>query len=404
VTLPPAGPARNVALYPWQRFFQNLLFWQAIWFLYFQQELSASEAILLYAVYDLTVTLLEVPSGWFSDRLGRRMTLLISGTGWVAGSVLLAVGGDFWIFMLGQAALGAGSAFMSGTDASLLYESLVAEGREDEVEAQELRAWRFSFSALGLSAVTGGALSLLGHPLAFGLSGAAAAVALAITARFVEPPHSRVESTEIERLTHMVGQLRQPVLGWLFALSLVMYGYSHLPFVFGQPFILEAVGGVGLSASAPLVSGGVVSLMMLVSVGASMVAERLRDLMGLRAILLLAFGMQVLLPLALSLSASVLLIAVLLLRMVPDALSRPFITARIMPLLSDDSRATFLSLKSLCGRIAFAGSLALISGAGGAGEMEFEAIRRVLGGYAAAGAVIWLALWWWSRRVALERQ
>ena len=32
----PPGAARNVALYPWFRFCRGLLFWQAVWFLYFQ--------------------------------------------------------------------------------------------------------------------------------------------------------------------------------------------------------------------------------------------------------------------------------------------------------------------------------------------------------------------------------
>ena len=58
---------RNVSLYSWFRFFRELIFWQAIWFLYFQNALTPAEAILLYAVYDVSTTLLEVPSGWFSD-------------------------------------------------------------------------------------------------------------------------------------------------------------------------------------------------------------------------------------------------------------------------------------------------------------------------------------------------
>ena len=52
--------ARNLRLYPWYQFFRSLLFWQAIWFLYFQQELSAAEAILLAATYDVATTALEV--------------------------------------------------------------------------------------------------------------------------------------------------------------------------------------------------------------------------------------------------------------------------------------------------------------------------------------------------------
>lgn len=398
-----SGAARNIAIYPWQRFFQNLLFWQAIWFLYFQAELSAAEAILLYAVYDLTVTVLEVPSGWMSDRWGRRMTMVASATAWLLGAALLALGGGFWVFAVGQALLGAGSAFMSGTDSSLLYESLVAEGREDEVERHEFRAWRFSFSALAISAVSGGVLAGFGYPMAFWATAAGAAVALAIAGAFVEPPRAVLApATEWRRIREMLAQLRKPILAWLFALGVMMYGYSHLPFVFGQPFILQALDGMGLAAEAPFVSGAVVSAMMLVSVGASHLAERIRGRIGLRAILLLAFAMQVALPAVLMVSASVVLIAVLLLRMVPDALSRPFVTARIMPLLASESRATFLSLKSLVGRVFFAGSLALLSGAGGAGEMSFEAIRLVLGVYVVIGAAVWTALWFWSRRVELS--
>jgi hypothetical protein len=63
--------ARNITLYPWIKFCQNLIFWQAVWFLFFQTELSAADAIVLYAIYDIGTTVLEVPSGYLSDRLGR---------------------------------------------------------------------------------------------------------------------------------------------------------------------------------------------------------------------------------------------------------------------------------------------------------------------------------------------
>ena len=80
-----ADMARNVSLYPWFKFFQNLVFWQAIWFLYFQNELSPSEALLLYVIYDVGTTVLEVPSGYMSDRLGRRLTLIAAA---MAGSAV----------------------------------------------------------------------------------------------------------------------------------------------------------------------------------------------------------------------------------------------------------------------------------------------------------------------------
>ena len=90
--------------------------------------------------------------------------------------------------------------------------------------------------------------------------------------------------------------------------------------------------------------------------------------------------------------------AILFIRMVPDSLSSPFIVARIQPLLSDESRATFLSLKSLAGRLLFASSLWLASfQTTSVGEMTHGEIRSVLVWYV---AVIGLAVA--ARRVPVD--
>lgn len=383
---------RNIALYPWLKFCQNLLFWQAIWFLYFQSSLSAAQAITLYAIYDIGTTLLEVPSGYMSDRLGRRVTLLASAAAGALGSFLLFAGDSFAAFALAQICLGAAAAFASGTDSALLYESLTTAGRKDEIEAQELRAWRFSFGALAFSAVTGGLMGLWVPALPF-LAGGCAFVAMLVVAWRLHEPTHRQSTQTVPATASLRAALVHPVLIWLFALSTLMYGFSHLPFVFGQPFILDALGDVGLSAEAPLVSGAISSAMMLISVAASMIALRLRRWMGLAGILLLAFAMQIGLISVLAFNGSTIVIGILLLRMVPDSLSRPFIIARIQPLLSDGTRATYLSVKSLCGRVLFAGSLFLASTtASDVDLMTHAQIRHILTYYVIAGLIGFAAL------------
>ncbi len=91
---------RNITLYRWSRFLRSLIFWQAMWFLYFQDVLSASEAILLYAVYDVSTTILDVPSGYMSDKFGRRKTLSASAFAAFSGAVCLAVGDSFITFAI----------------------------------------------------------------------------------------------------------------------------------------------------------------------------------------------------------------------------------------------------------------------------------------------------------------
>ncbi len=396
--------ARTIALIPWYQFCNSLLFWQAVWFLYFQSELSGAEAIILYSVYDIATTVLEVPSGYFSDRIGRRFTLLLAAVCSLVGCLALAFGGSFAVFALGQSLLGAGSAFKSGTDSALLYGSLAVAGRTEEVEAQELRAWRFTLAGFALSAITGGAMSLWSTKLPFHATAAAFAVAAVLVASMSAPsaklstaPSMRSSTASLRRA------LKQPVLAWLLVLSVLMYSFSHLPFVFGQPFILQALEGLGIAAQAPVVSGAVTSAMMLVSVLASLVAVGLRRRLGLPLLLLLAFGLQIALVGALAASTSVLVIAVLLLRIVPDSLAYPFILARIQPLLEDETRATYLSLQSLGGKIFFAATLMLAATtAQQAGALPAEDLSSILAWYAAGGVICLLGLALTARRIALE--
>lgn len=400
--------ARNVALYPWFKFFQNLIFWQAVWFLFFQQELSASEALLLYVVYDVSTTALEVPSGYMSDWLGRKRTLIAAMLSGVTGMMLIALGDSFEVFALAQFCIGAGAAFASGTDSAFLYESLAADGREDEIEAQETRAWQFTLSGLAISAVTGGLIAGISYELAFVAAALALLCAAALTIWFREPIHD-------DDVVHEAGlraqwallrsAMSQPVLLWLFVLAFLMYGFSHVPFVFGQPFIAEALAAGGWQADAPMVSGSVSAVMMLTSVLASLVALRLRKRIGLTAILLLAFAMQIGLIATLTLTDNALAIAVLLLRMVPDSWSHPFIVARIQPMLADAGRATFLSLQSFTGRLMFAGSLFIASrNAPATGEMAYSDIQVTLGWYAGVGAVMFIILIIAARRIQIEQE
>jgi MFS family permease len=383
---------RNIALYPWFKFVQQLLFWQAIWFLYFESRLSAAEAILLYVVADISTTVLEVPSGYMSDRLGRRVTLLVAALCNLAATVLLVVGEGFEQFALANLLLGAAGAFASGTDASLLFESLKAEDRAGEIEAAELRAWRFSFVALALSALSGGVLAQYDDVLPYVATAMAAGMLLAITLLFREPPHVTLSSHR-DTLQAIGTSLRQPTLLWLLCLVLVMYVFSHIPFVFGQPFMREALTAAGYAAQTPLISGGVTFAMMVISVTVSLVALPLRKRLGLPGILLLAFGMQVALTTALAISNSLLVMALLLFRMVPDSLSQPFIRARIQPLLPDGIRATYFSVQSLAGRLLFAATLSVAAARSADGAvMPYGDMQVILSAYAICGLIFLLAL------------
>ncbi len=102
------------------------LAWIAVFFLYMSQVLPMAQVIQLSAIYYLSVFALEVPSGYFSDRFGRRVTLLISASSMVIANICFLIGGSFGWFAVAQFFLAAGIAMQSGTDIALHYDSLKA--------------------------------------------------------------------------------------------------------------------------------------------------------------------------------------------------------------------------------------------------------------------------------------
>ena len=121
---------RNLKLYPWYSMALESLFWAPVFILLFASKFSISEVLLLESVYYIAVVILEVPSGYVSDRMGRRPTLMAAAALLGLSYILFFLGDSFLVFALAKVLMAAGFAFKSGTDASFhydTYQSLVVQ-------------------------------------------------------------------------------------------------------------------------------------------------------------------------------------------------------------------------------------------------------------------------------------
>ena len=84
--------ARNAALYPWYAGLFNCFFWMPVFFLFFNEHLTVAQVLRLEAIYYVAVVVLEVPSGFFSDVVGRKPTLLLSSLSFFAAYLLFPYG------------------------------------------------------------------------------------------------------------------------------------------------------------------------------------------------------------------------------------------------------------------------------------------------------------------------
>ena len=394
-----AAMERNVRLLMVFETSRYLLFWLPVFFLYFSSILPLEDVLLLEAVYYFGLVLLEVPSGWFSDRVGRRVTLLIAMAAQTVGGVLFVTTSSLLPFLVGQLCLAASEAFVSGTNNAMLYDSLSVVGREREIGAQSETMVSRGFLGLAISSLIGGVLAGFDMRIAYALAAAAGIAAFGLAWRMVEPAHPPAADESADRgqvsFFSVFGKLRDGTLLWVFAFAVAMTVFDHVPYEFLQPYIgfLTAGYGQGDYAPTPAVSGCLLCVMMLLASWSATRAMALSDRFGWGPALLLCMALQgaIIVGMMLVLHPAILLLIAL--RAVPMGLWYPMMNAIVQPKLDRGIRATYLSLQSLAGSLAFSGTLFLASWAvGDVATLNAELMSTVLMVYGIGVVVVLLAL------------
>lgn len=379
---------RSVRLYPIYAPLAQAYFWLPVFFLYFNEHMPIEQVLRLEAIYYVAVVVLEVPSGYLSDTLGRRLTLLISAASAIFAYALFFLGGSFGIFVLAQIGLAASMAFRSGTDTSFHYDLLKCLGREDAYPQREARITRNVFIASAGAALLGGAVSIFALRVAYGLSLLAACVAFALVLLFAEPDReastARQASGFFLQIRACLAYLSQPVLGWLMLFSVFMTVVNHIPYEFYQPYI-QLLGG---EAPTPLLTGLHTALTMGIAAWFARQSIRLRDHLGTRSALMLSAGVQVVLIALMGFFFHPVVALLLALRSVPRALMIAPLNAAVVPRLQQHHRATYLSIQSLIGRLSFSLCLTLLAGISEGSDIGLSHTLLHCAVFAIAGCVV----------------
>ncbi|MBT8436783.1 MAG: MFS transporter, partial [Gammaproteobacteria bacterium] len=302
---------------------------------------------------------LEVPSGYFSDRIGRRTTLMIAAGALVTSHCCFIIGGNYWWFAAGQFLLAAGIAMQSGTDTALHYDSLKALGRESEYAGREAKAEQWGLIMLAIATLSGGALGLIDLRLAYVFSLLSAIIMAVLVWRFVEPVHAD-ETTALPQSFGSVVlscfvKLREPLLGWIFLVVIVLYALAHIVYEFYQPYItLLQLPLLAASSYAPLISGVVISISMFGGAIGARASIAWQSKLGLIGVLAVAMLMQLGIVAAMAIAVSPLVLALVCARNFPMALVHAPVRAAIAPRIERGQRATYLSLQGLSERLFFA--------------------------------------------------
>jgi MFS family permease len=178
---------------------------------YNENGLSELNIYILQAIYSISVAVMEIPSGYMADIVGRKKTLVFGALLGTLGFVIYSFSTSFSGFLVGEVILGLGGSFISGADSALLYESLAAMRMKHRYLKFEGRVMAIGGFAETAAAICGGALAaLFSYRTVYFSQTVIAALAIPAALLLLEAPRKKI--AERPSLGHITRVCRESLL------------------------------------------------------------------------------------------------------------------------------------------------------------------------------------------------
>ena len=169
------------------------LFMPIIWLFYEENGLTITDLFVIQAIYSVTIALIEIPSGYLADVLGRKKSMVIGTFFGFLGILTYSLSFGFDGFLLAALCLGIGQSFISGSDTALMYDSLVELNRSDDFIKLEGRTISMGNLAEAVAFMLGGLLAEISLRTPFYYQVGIALIGFIIALLLVEPNVHRLK-------------------------------------------------------------------------------------------------------------------------------------------------------------------------------------------------------------------
>ena len=213
------------------RLFRYSYFHVAIGLIYFQSVgLTLSQALSLESIYYISKAIFDIPGGYFSDKVGRKPSLIISGFLCAIAYLVIGTNSTYTVFAGAEILLGLAMSMTITSDSALLFDELKERNAENMYRRAEGRGWalrNFGFGAASAIGAWIAAETTLGVP--FIVSAAVISIASIIAIFYIKEPNFKPSSSGESWYKNVLEILKKP---------------SFLPIVlfFGVTFIAVRIG------------------------------------------------------------------------------------------------------------------------------------------------------------------
>jgi MFS family permease len=194
----------------------------------------------IFSIITISTALFEVPTGIFSDMIGRRNTIILGAATSVVFTALYALALNFWILALAALLEGLATSFYSGNNEAFLYDTLLEEKQEHRYAEFLGKTSKMFQIALAISSVS--AIVFLFNNqfrIVFWISVIPQIICLFLAFFLREPAvHSKKSGNIYEHLKEaFFGFIHNRKLRMLSLTSIVGYGVGEATFKFNAAFI-----------------------------------------------------------------------------------------------------------------------------------------------------------------------
>ncbi len=189
---------KNIKLIALFNFFTDFNLFGAILIIYFAKVTgSYTLGMSLFSITMISSALFEIPTGIFSDYIGRKKTMMLGAFCSVVALTLYATGGDYWILFAGALFNGLQRAWYSGNNDALLYETLANVGKKEEYDHYLGKTGSMFQIAAAIAVIIGGFVAVKSFSLVMWLSVIPQIFCLAISFLITEPEREKNRSSNI---------------------------------------------------------------------------------------------------------------------------------------------------------------------------------------------------------------
>ena len=333
-------------------FLRNFLVIMPIIVLFLQENgLSMTQVLILQSIFAIGIVVLEVPSGYLADMIGRKKTIVMGVILASIGHMIFSISHSFLGFLTAELFFSVSVSFISGADSALLYDTLLELKKERKYHYFESSILRVKALAETTSALLGGLLAMISLRTTAYATAIIMTAAIPIALSLVEPKVKKAEIIEedLNSITKALKYafLKNKKLGLILLYSGIMSSATITGVWFVQPYLKNLGLKIGYF-------GLVWALFNMTLIILLMYTPRIEVKLGekrmLSLILITLFTAYLLLSLNKTLTLGLLFIMLLQL---PRALGEPTYKYYINKLTPSRIRATTLSIKNLFMRLFF---------------------------------------------------